>query len=109
MVMVTKELESLAGSINKHGMSTYLTIFVCAAFIFSNYMLLSRIDSMLARVDLLLDRQNVIAEMNTRLYEVHSKTLDTNKKVEYLLMKANNDEELFKRMNKGSSVTQQEW
>ena len=99
-----KDIENVAAGMNRHGMATYLVIFICGLFIFSNYMLLGKIDGMLSRVDSLLEKQIVISDMNLRMIDIQNKTSDLSNKMNYLILKANNDEAVIQSL---FNVTQQ--
>lgn len=96
--MNVNDIENVAAGMNKHGMATYLVIFICGLFIFSNYMLLGKIDSMLSRVDTLLEKQMIVSDMNLRILEVQSTTNDMARKIDYLILKANNDEAIIQSL-----------
>ncbi|MGL5574450.1 MAG: hypothetical protein ACRDCW_02640 [Sarcina sp.] len=97
-MMTPKHIEDVAAGMNRHGMATYLVIFICGLFIFSNYMLLGKIDGMLSRMDSLIEKQIVISDMSVRMIDVQIQSNEINRKMDYLILKANNDEAVIKAL-----------
>ncbi len=97
MVNIADEMNGIAQNVHKYGLTTYLVIFICGSFVFSNFLLTGKINSMITRMDKIIEKQIVLDSINERTIKNEIIMKDMNQKLDYLILKINNDETYLKK------------
>lgn len=95
---IAEEMNDIAQNVNKYGLTTYLVIFICGSFVFSNFLLTGKINSMLTRMDKIIEKQVVLDSINEKTIKNEIVIKEMNQKLDYLILKINGDGDFAKKI-----------